>query len=449
MRRILNHPLFSNRWIKQEQRFNFSVDQNTKDLVELAQGGYQLGLSPKTKVLGKGFSICVMDDIVDAQKAKPSDVDIQAAIEYIDNTLPNRSNTHDDCIVLVMQRLSEKDPTQHLIDSFSDYFLLNLPAEYNPDKTYFSPLGEKWNDPRKIPGEILNKRWSKEFIASEKSKVLYWQTRYNQDPVNPTGNKIKSKDLQFYLIPEDNKSFEIKTCVFDFTFGSIVGGVHASRTATIHLGYKNGNYYLQDALFGTYDPTGQRDMAIDRKKMYPDSYFVVEEKANGAAIMSMIRRLFSDRPHLLQPITPHLFGTKSKDKVERLESIEYVFTQQRFHILSGQSWTGDVLKELLGFPNYRTDDLVDCIVYGIFFIEQMLSGKSSTGVLSSNVPRVENYNDQIRDKMQNTARMSENYITIDIIPELVQDWIETERGVDRYDLISSATSRDAVRSLWD
>jgi predicted phage terminase large subunit-like protein len=105
---------------------------------------------------GRGDRV-IIDDPLSSEQAE-SDADRDTANRIVRESLPSRVNNDDSAIVVIMQRLHEKDPSGTILKLGMGFTHLMLPMEYEPDRqcvTHRRDGTEFFRDPRTYKGELL------------------------------------------------------------------------------------------------------------------------------------------------------------------------------------------------------------------------------------------------------------------------------------------------------
>jgi predicted phage terminase large subunit-like protein len=382
-RRILDHPLYRERWcdpkLEDHYRFTLSTDVNTKTRIENNQGGYILGGSPSSGALGMGYSVAILDDILDSEESNNPEM-VQGVNNWFTQTFLNRSNdVRSDVVIIVMQRLASGDLTDYVMEKYGDqgWFLLNIPAKYDPDRTFISPIG--FNDPRTKRNQLMDpNRLPEDFLAVQAKDPLIYNTRYQQNPdAESDGNLIKAEWVQ--ETSTKPTSFSSMITVWDLAF---TDEPTSTYTVGLVLGKSDGKYYLIDMYRDRIDAPAQKDAILKMRQKYPRSIVGIEKRANGHAVMSMLQRDITN----IYAFEPRLFGGS---KEQRLSAVLPLFRDKQVYIYSPfevdatieQTYSADVIKkELKAFPLAKHDDIVDCTAYGLAYLAQ--KGQESTAIVT-------------------------------------------------------------------
>lgn len=355
-RNLITHPWYSKKWLGSV--YSIASDSNTKLRIDTDKNGYRIAATPTTNIIGLGYTIAIVDDALDGTQADSKLAKKKVNDTFFDGVLINRANDpSSDVIIIVQQRLAEDDLVGHVTakERADGYFLLNLPAEYDPKRTFISPIG--YNDRRTTPGESLNpERLTPAFLAEQKKNPYRYAALYQQQPA-PTDGGVVKKDWfkTYYEVPK--LDILIGTC--DFTFGD-----DGTSYNVIHVwGKRDERIYLIDEFRGKWDILKQIENLTSVMNTYKNlSTVLIEDRANGRAVVDMLKRTFTN----LEPIKPSITGTRSVDKMTRLQSVIPDIQKEILYIpsekLYQKEWAIEFVAELCLFPKARHDDRVDSTV---------------------------------------------------------------------------------------
>lgn len=382
-RNILNHPLYKERWLdimnSENFKYQLSKDSNTKTRIDNTAGGYILGGSPTSGMLGMGYTVAVLDDILDSEESQ-NIISVQAVNEWYTNTFLNRSNdVQNDVQIIVMQRLHQKDLTAYVQETYpeQDWFVLNLPAKYEPTRTFVSPIG--YNDKRTVRNQLLDPvRLTEEFLITQSKKKIIYNTRYQQDPdAGQDGNLIKEEWLQETHIKPIN--YSVMLTVWDL---SITESPESDYTVGLVVCKAQDNFYIIDMWRKQCEIPTQIDAIKRMRKKYPKSIVGVESKVTGHAAMSLLKRDIPD----IYALEPRKFGG---NKEQRLGATLPYFRDKKVFIynpfeedkkLESTYDPNAIIKELKGFPLGSNDDIVDCVAYAINYLAEY--GNENTAIIT-------------------------------------------------------------------
>lgn len=339
--------------------------------------GWMRTAAPNGEVTGDHGDGALLDDLMAPPKRKGSS--IEDTVEFLQVKLPSRFRVMDEArLVNVHQRLHSRDPTGffHSKDSpYGEFVDLVLPNEFDPSRSTVTVIG--WQDPRAEPGELLAPhRISAEKTATLKQQPSVYATQYQQQVGAAAGNKFARKWWRWWtVLPAVDEWIG----VVDANFGD--EDTKDPDFVCMQVWARcGGNAHLVDQRRGKWD-FAQTLREFDRfAKAWPCVYrWRVERKANGAAIISMLKR----KHRGLEGVEP---GQASKES--RAESV-MPFIVDGFVYLPGEKrqqigepdeilpglncekpdqcrgtwrpdlWVGGFVAEAEAFPDGDNDDQVD------------------------------------------------------------------------------------------
>jgi predicted phage terminase large subunit-like protein len=164
-RRLMDSAWFRGNW---GDRVNFASDQNTKRRYENTRGGARFASSTTGGVLGDGGDIIVVDDPHNVMEVE-SEGQRDQVIQWWTEVLPTRLNDpKTGALIVIMQRLHEKDLTGHILAREIGWDHLCLPARYEPDHPHPVRSSIGFTDPRTKAGELL---WPDRFDEKSLSEL--------------------------------------------------------------------------------------------------------------------------------------------------------------------------------------------------------------------------------------------------------------------------------------
>lgn len=197
-RTIIQSDWYQSRW---GNRFRLTSDQNVKTEYRNDQQGRMFATSFNGGATGKGGNRLVIDDPHDPKRAE-SDLQRERAITTFSRKLSTRLNDKKhDPIVVVMQRLHEKDLSAHVLEQ--GYVHLCLPAEDTPGKVISTPTGAK--HVRDESGLLWPEREGEEQIKLARAGLgpYGYAGQYQQRPAPLGGGRFKSKWFRYFRRVDD------------------------------------------------------------------------------------------------------------------------------------------------------------------------------------------------------------------------------------------------------
>lgn len=366
---LKSRQLIKSRWFQDgwSDRFSLSTDQNQKTRYENNHTGSRISFGMTSGVTGEGGDILVIDDPHNAKKAMFSDVERVNVLNAFDQELFTRLNDPDkSSIVIIMQRLHEKDLTGHLL-KLGGWEHLCLPMEYVPSRKCFTSLGVQ--DPRKTEGELLwPSRFGHKWLSEQKRTLGIYGCagQLQQDPVPSGGGLISCSWFKEYKIlpPEDQwieviqgwdtaqKADELLNC--PWVCGTLV------RTQTA--------FYLVDVFreWMIY-PDGKRMVKALAAKYNPN-IILIEDKSTGSSLLQ-------DLP--LEGMYPVKGVLPDADKITRLATESPLIEAGYVHLPESAPWLADFLDEISHFPLSATKDQADMLSMVLKYFHRKLDAASA------------------------------------------------------------------------
>lgn len=295
-----------------KEAWGLADDQNEKVNFETTRRGFRQCRSIGSSITGKRADDIVIDDPIDAKDVVNGSTDqirkrLQEVQNVFDMVLPSRVNDlQSACWTLIMQRLHQSDLAGAAIAE-GGWFVIVLQMEFEPG----NPLNHP-DDPRTKAGELL---FPAKFPATEvetlkiKLRFHYW-AQYQQRPLPPDGGPLKRWYWVFWYpdaknpptpwrtLKPDGSSHEHRQMAlphvrnhkqsWDMAFKDtkdsafVVGQVWAEQGP---------DSFLLDQVRGRLDFVKTLDAVRALTKAWPQALEkLVEDKANGSAVMSTLRR---------------------------------------------------------------------------------------------------------------------------------------------------------------
>jgi predicted phage terminase large subunit-like protein len=319
------------------------------------EGGFLsagLGGGKGSGVTGFGADLLIIDDPIKGRKDADSEtirVDIQNSLQ---SDVFTRVHQPNGAIVYVGTRWHWDDPAGFLLenDSEHEWTVLCFPALALVD----DPLG-------RLPGEALwPERYSREYLLSLRNNPaklgpMMFEALYQQNPTIQSGNIFKVAGFRRWNASNVPKQFDLECVSMDTSFS---GGEDNSFTVIQHWGKSGALFYLLDQVRGHWDATQQ----LNAFRIFTDARpwvaaKLIEKKANGAAIISMLEKWVPG----LTPIEP--IGSKE----QRAQAIEPYVSAGNIFIpeTKGCDWVEDFILECAQFNHGKANDQVDTFTQAI------------------------------------------------------------------------------------
>lgn len=316
----------------------------------------------------------------------PDDTDLECdhVQNFYSESLPTRyANQSKKAILVVQQRLHQRDLSQHMLDTGDPVEHVMLPMEYDPARQCRTSLGADW---RTRKGEILApKRFPAEVVEQLKKAFRsprVAQAQLNQDPAPEDGSLFKVQHFQhrYYMpTPEQAAEHQKAAQAWDRTPGAFRPGPRpeyppgwlperlriyfswdctftAAETSDYAVGTTWGvggpNYYLLDVYRQKMSFTSTLAVIKRQLKRWPNYHgLLIEQAAGGHGITDMLEVAG------VKKIVPIKTGRKGKE--ERAHAATFPFEDGTVWLPKKAHWLDDYMRELLQFPAGKFDDQVD------------------------------------------------------------------------------------------
>lgn len=339
--------------------FQLTEDQNQKTEFRNDHAGHMIATSMTGTSTGKGCNFLIVDDPHNPLEAE-SDLQRDTAIESFDRTLSTRlDNKKQDVIIVVMQRLHEKDLTGHLLAQ-GGWQNLCLPAIEEKRTVYYFPVSK--TEKVREEGDILwpDREGPDELAQAKRQLGSYgFAGQYQQQPSPSGGGIVKRSWWRTYRkAPDDfEKIIQSWDCTFkdaetsDFVVGQV-------------WGKKGADAYLLDQVRGKWNITSTLQEVVALSAKWPKSSAkYVEDKANGTAVIALLKQKV---PGLL-PVNPE------GGKIVRANAVSPYVESGNVYVPEESDYISDFLGEWDKFPNGDHDDQVDACTQALnqlFFVEK-------------------------------------------------------------------------------
>lgn len=338
-RRLIQSAWYQKRW---GHVFQLTGDQNAKTRFENDHNGHCLITSPDSATTGEGGDVIIVDDPHNAKEAHSEAARANVEIWWNESLGTRHNDPKTGIRGIIAQRVHEGDLCG-LVLAEGGVTHLCLPAEFEPDHPYLSPV-----DWRTEPGELL---WPERFGPPQLAKLKRGLGSYGsagqlqQRPSPAEGGIIKRNWLRYYTLPPTQYDKIILS--WDATFKDTKSSDYVVGQV---WGRQGGNFFLLDQVRDRMDITATMAAIKAQVARWPQAVGkLVEDKANGPAIITMLKNAI---PGLI-PVEP--MGSKEA----RLSAVAPVFESGNVFIPGSAVWTQDYVSELTNFPGAANDDQVD------------------------------------------------------------------------------------------
>jgi predicted phage terminase large subunit-like protein len=333
--------------------------ENQKAKFVTSQRGFRFATSTGGMATGEGGDFLIVDDPHNPMQAV-SDLQRQNALNWFDQTFMSRlNNKKKGVVVVVMQRLHVNDLTGHLLDK-GGWEHLCLPA-IAPRRLVYTIGG---NEHIWFPDQPLhNDREGAEEIKRAKRELgsYAFAAQYMQSPVCLKGGMVESNWFNRYRQEPENKK------IYQSWDTAIKAGSNNDFSVCTTWGEVDNGLYLLDVFARKMEyPELKRSLISLAQKWQPEA-LLIEDKASGQSLLQDLRK---------ETKLPALAVQATKDKVSRFAAVTALIEAGRVWLPQNATWLTDYENEILGFPNYAHDDMVDSTSQFLNWVRNRKKSKS-------------------------------------------------------------------------
>ena len=295
-------------------------------------------------ITGNAGDLIIIDDPVKTRMEADSPTYRERLWEEWMNSIKTRTQAGSK-IIIIQTRWHEDDLAGRVINSEDYLEVINIPVEAEENDILGRNIGDAL-----CPEIGKDNKWLRMFKANYLADPngggsRAWNALYMGRPTSAEGNVFKREWWKYYTkLPEHIQLVGISV---DATFKD----KDTSDFVAIEVwGKLNGDYYLMDLIKRRMDFPETLKAIRHIAEKYPDRHSIlVEDKANGSAIISMLRHEIGG----IVAITP------KESKTARANAITGIVEAGNVYLPEYADFTGEFVEELASFPNGVHDDLVD------------------------------------------------------------------------------------------
>lgn len=332
-----------NRQKLREYGKNFGVflaeSPNSNTEFETTKGGSMISRGIMSGVTGRPCDLMIIDDPVKNRLEADSDIYRDRIWAEWQDSFKSRLAAGAK-VILIQTRWHEDDLAGRIEENEKNVTVINLPCEAEENDI----LGRKVGDA--LAPEIgKDNKWLKDLKASYEDGSRSWEALYQGHPTVAEGNILLREWWQRY----DYKDLPAVNRVVISVDAAFKGDDTSDYVAITVWGKKDADIYLLDMVHRQMDFVETVQSIEFMTKKYPQyRKLYIEEKANGAAIISVLRR----KVHSIQGINP------MGGKIARVNAISGIIEAGNVHI-PNTTWGNAFITECASFPNAAHDDMVD------------------------------------------------------------------------------------------
>lgn len=249
-------------------------------------------------------------------------------------------------IIVIQTRWHEDDLIGRLKDQpYTTYYNLEAINESEDD-----PLGREIGEAL-CPEIGKDEKWlnnykagltSGEIDESGESGLRAWEALFQGHPTNKEGNILHREWWKLYEGEIEDPDMQIMSVdpAFKDNGDFVAIGIWAK---------KGPNIYLIDLVREHLNFQATMDVIMQRRALYPCGYILIEDKANGSAIIETLRKKIMG-----------VVGVTPRDsKEERVNAVSFAIEAGNVFLPKDKRFTADFIEECAQFPNGKHDDMVD------------------------------------------------------------------------------------------
>lgn len=380
MRRLVTSEWYQGHW---GDRVTITGDQNAKAKFETTATGSRQACA-FTGITGYRGDRVIIDDPHSVDDAN-SDAKREGVTNLFKEAVTSRLNNPDrSAIVVVMQRLHERDVSGVILDNDMGYDHIMLPMRFDPSRACVTRLG--YADPREEDGELLfPDRFPEHVVDRDEAAMGPYATagQYAQSPEPRGGGIIKDAwwrlwdkgeypaieyivaalDTAYTTKSENDPSALTIWGVFSASgeqastrmvdrYGRTIESATSSQSEALGATAKVMLMYAWQDHLEIGDLVIKVEEICSRMKV---DVLLIENKAAGHSVAQELRRVFNTARFGVQ-----MYDPKTLDKVARLYSIQHIFSEGMVYA-PNKDWAEMVIRQTSSFPRGAHDDLTDTV----------------------------------------------------------------------------------------
>ena len=296
-------------------------------------------------ITGKGCDILIIDDPIKNRQEANSENTRKKIFDWYSSTAYTRLSPIGGVIMMC---------TRWHLDDLIGKVLSD--KNQKPFHVISYPAIAEHDEPHRKQGEALHpERFSLEILNEIKSTLSAsdWLSLYQQRPTPEGGAIFETSKLRYYDETSEPKRFDQIVGSWDMTFKE-------NKTSDFVVGQlwgrKGSEFYLLDMVRDRMDFVKTLKVFINFANKHKNcNCWLVEDKANGTAIISTLKKHISG----IIPITP------KESKQERAYAITPYLEAGNIFFPKNQKFTKDLEEEMLQFPAGVHDDTVDSMTQAL------------------------------------------------------------------------------------
>jgi predicted phage terminase large subunit-like protein len=341
-RRLIQSAWYQARWTVE-----LTSDQNAKTKFENSKTGFREAMAFTSMTGARGDRV-ILDDPHSVDDAN-SKAMLEAGVKTFREALPSRVNNEHSAIVIVMQRLHERDVSAEAISLGYDH--LCIPMRFEAKRP---PTSIGWVDPRTDPGDLMfpDRFPESQVVELETSLGSYASAGQLQQRPAPAGGGIfRDEWWQYYsALPQiDWRAIYADTA-------QKTGQQNDYSVLECWGRSKSGQAVLIDLIRGKWEAP---ELLVQARAFWtkhaavqgagPLRKLAVEDKVSGTGLIQTLKR----------EGLPVIAIQRDRDKVTRAYDAAPLIEAGNVLLPRDAPWLSDFLAEASAFPNAAHDDILD------------------------------------------------------------------------------------------
>jgi predicted phage terminase large subunit-like protein len=324
---------------------SLASDRKAVEQWDTIEGGGLRAVGVGAGITGLGANLIIIDDPVKSREEAESEAYRERVWNWYRDDLYTRLEPGG-AVVLTMTRWHEDDLAGRILGSedADSWTVVNLPA-----------IAEEGDPLQRKPGDALCPERYDIDALQDRRRVLGeygFNALFQQRPSPPAGGLFKRSWWQTYReLPQLDRIITS----WDLTFKD---GPNSDYVVGLVIGQKGAAFYLLDCIRDRLDITETIPAIVNTFNRYKPVATVVEDKANGPAVISMLK---SKIPGLIA-VNPQ------GGKFSRAAAISPMIEAGNVYLPERSSWASALIEEAAAFPNAAHDDQVDALSQGLAWL---------------------------------------------------------------------------------
>lgn len=344
--------------------FRFAQDQNEKAKFQTTMRGHRIATSVGSSAIGEGGDFLIVDDPHNPTEAQ-SDTERERATTWFDQGFTTRLNDkRTGSIVLVMQRLHEKDLTGHVLEK-GGWHHLKLEAEAEAHRVI--SIGN-FRKVRK-PGDILHpeREGPNELAQAKRDLGSYgYAGQYQQNPSPIEGGVIKLAWFRRFKFAPDPLAGAVQYVLSIDT---------AQKESELNDWTVCGAWAIEGVRWHLVNVWRERVDSVDLLKMARAQFLkwrpvavLVEDKGSGIGLIQQLKRGArvdeldpNEKREAVLSVPVVAIDPGTRDKTVRAMNAAPMIEAGHVWLPESAPWLHDFESELRNFPNVAHDDQTDML----------------------------------------------------------------------------------------